>query len=584
MSGSHDNPASILDVLWRHADARPDHPAFLFDDGDGPTARLTYGELAAAVRTLGGGLAAEGFGGKPIALLFGQGLDFVTAFLACLAAGSIAVPLAPIGRRRERVANLVPIIRDCAPGALLLDAGMAAQYGDIGPALAEIGVACRAFEDIARSDAPPASPGAQDLAVLQYTSGSTSTPKGVMISHGNIIANQRMIRQAFGHDERSDFVGWAPHFHDQGLFGNILQPLYLGATCVLTSPAIFVRRPLVWLELIDRYRAHTSGGPNFAYEMCVEQARAKGLPQLDLSCWKVAFNGAEPIRADSVLAFEETFAPLGFARGAFFPCFGLAESTVVTACGPRDKGPVLRDVDALALGEGRAVAPVDTDPALRQICCGPPMEESEVLVVDAANGTVVAPGAVGEVWLAGPHIGHGYWHREDATEETFGARLADGRGPYLRTGDLGFLMPEGLYIVGRIKDLIIVRGRNTAPSDVEQIWTDVVGHAGQATAAAFQIERDGVSHVVLAGEIDRAARHGDDLEGRIQALAQQVRKLAVERLDLSVTDLVVVAPSGIPRTTSGKVRRSTTRLMLEDGTLPVVGVAGPLAKRHETAG
>ncbi|MET0360836.1 MAG: fatty acyl-AMP ligase [Sphingobium sp.] len=573
---------TIVDVLFAHATARPDHPALIFDDGNGPVAQLTYAELAGAVQLLAGILAARGLSGKPVGLLFGPGLDFITTFFACLSIGSVAVPLAPIGRRRERVPNLLPVVRDCMPAAMILDAGMAVQYGALDEALAQIGVAYLEYGTLLTSSTggtpspPPPALALGDVAVLQYTSGSTSMPKGVMITHGNIMANQRMIRREFGHDDQSNFVGWAPHFHDQGLFGNILQPLYLGATCVLTAPATFVRRPLVWLELIDRYRAHTSGGPNFAFELCIEHATLRGLPAVDLSCWKVAFNGAEPIRARSVERFAQIFAPVGFSDTAFFPCYGLAESTVVTACGPRDTAPVLRRVDVPALGDGR-VLPGDPDvPVLLEVCCGPPMAESEVWVVDPVRHVIAPPGDVGEIWLAGPHIGKGYWGRTEESKATFGALMLDGRGPYLRTGDIGFAMPEGLYVVGRIKDLLIVRGRNYAPNDVEQIWTDVSGHAGQAIAAALQVERDGALHVVLVAAVERAMRQAEGLDQQIAEFAAMIRKKGLERLDLSITDLVIVAPGGIPRTTSGKVRRSATRKMLEDGELPVLGSSGPL--------
>jgi acyl-CoA synthetase (AMP-forming)/AMP-acid ligase II len=575
------SPATILEVMDGHAAARPGHPALIFDDGNGAIASWTYGEMDSAVRRIAARLAAQGLAGKPIGLLFGPGVDFILGFFACLAVGGIAVPLAPIGRRRERVKNLLPVIADCGPGALLLDHGMATQYGDIDAALAPLGVPCLRFEDLLDDDSDFAVPiclvSRDDLAVLQYTSGSTSTPKGVMITHGNIMANQAMIQTAFGHDDQSNFVGWAPHFHDQGLFGNILQPLYLGATCVLTAPATFVRRPLVWLELIDRYRAHTSGGPNFAYEMAIEHAWRHGMPEIDLSCWKVAFNGAEPIRAMSVRSFADTFASVGFDQRAFFPCYGLAECTVVAVCGPRDTAPILRRVDAKSLGDGQAVPPGEhDDPILSEVCCGPAMEGGEVLVVDPQTLVQAAPGEVGEMWLAGPHVGRGYWKHPEASAETFGAFLADGRGPYLRTGDLGFAMPEGFYIVGRIKDILIVRGRNYAPSDIEQIWADVTGHAGQATAAAFQVEHDGHTHVVLVAEIDRATRLLDNIQSAIVGFTAQVRANGLVRLDLSITDIVVINPGGVPRTTSGKVRRSAAREMLVRGELQVIGGSGTL--------
>lgn len=577
MSVSGGGFVSIVDILRRHADTRPDHKALIFDDGAGPVAELSYAGLLASAARVAGGMAGRGLAGKPVALIFEQGLEFVVALIACLSIGAIAVPVAPQGRRRERMANLLPLLRDCDPAAVVVDAAMAGQYEDLQPTLAASAIQYLAFDALA--DAAPDNTvcalKAEDVAVLQYTSGSTSAPKGIMIGHGNLIANQRMIQAAFGHDQHSDFVGWAPHFHDQGLFGNILQPLYLGATCVLTSPTGFVRRPLAWLEMIHRYRAHTSGGPNFAFDLCTESALKKGLPDIDLSSWKVAFNGAEPLRATSLNRFAETFAPVGFRRASIFPCYGLAECTVVTACGPRDHEPTFRAVTADRSAGGKR----DATPATAvDVCSGPVMDEAAIAIVDTATLAPVPAGAPGEVWVAGPHVGQGYWRNAEATRETFGARLADGRGPWLRTGDLGYLADEGIYIVGRIKDLLIVRGRNYAPSDVEQIWADVSGAVGQATAAAFELTRHGATHVVLVAEIDRVMRHGDDFGATAARLAAQVRKAGVERLDLSISDIVLVGPGGVPRTTSGKVRRGEARRMLEQGLLPVAYVSGSFMK------
>lgn len=574
----------IVGRLAAHAAAHPDRIALIHDEGDTIRSRRSYGDLHAAVLRAAGGIVRAGHGGRRIGLLFAPGEGFVIACLAVLATGGVAVPLAPLGRRRERVANLLPVLDDFTPSALLMDATMIALYGDdLAPALAARGIAALADDGLDAGDAFAAvRPDPSALAVLQYTSGSTSQPKGVMISHGNIAANQAMIAAAFRHDERSTFVGWAPHFHDQGLFGNIFQPLWLGSTCVLMSPATFVRRPLSWLEAIARHGAHTSGGPNFAFDLCVEHATRRGLPDIDLAGWKVAFNGAEPIRARSLRAFAAAFAPLGFRQEAFFPCYGLAECTVVAVCGPRDTPPRLRQVDAPAMAEGLVAAPSGVNPTRSEVCCGPAIEGGEVRIVDPETCEPLAAGQTGEVWLAGPHIGAGYWNRPDDSDAVFAAYTAGGVGPYLRTGDLGFAEPEGFYIVGRIKDLIIVHGRNYAPNDIEQLWGEISGRVGQATAAAFQVDRDGRTHVVLLAEIERARRRDDEIDvdggiaARVQALAARVRAQGLARLDLSITDLVLVDVGRVPRTTSGKVRRAAAREMLLAGTLPVLGSSGPL--------
>lgn len=568
---------SIVDVLRHHAATRPDHKALIFDDGAGPVAELSYAALMESAARLAGGMAGRSLAGKPVALIFEQGLEFVVALVACLSIGAIAVPVAPQGRRRERLANLLPLLDDCDPAAVVLDAAMARQYEGLASQLAAGRIQYLTFDALTHAPATAVAcqPQEEDIAVLQYTSGSTSAPKGIMITHGNLMANQRMIQAAFGHDSHSDFVGWAPHFHDQGLFGNILQPLYLGSTCVLTSPSAFVRRPLAWLEMIDRYRAHTSGGPNFAFDLCVESALKKGLPDIDLSCWKVAFNGAEPIRAGSLTRFAEAFAPIGFRKASLFPCYGLAECTVVTACGPRDSEPTLH---AVATDRAKPDAGHDGTSALFDVCSGPVMDEADVVIVDPDKRSPVPRGRPGEIWMAGPHVGKGYWRNAEATLDTFGARLSDGKGPYLRTGDLGYMADEGLYIVGRIKDILIVRGRNYAPSDIEQIWTDVSGLVGQATAAAFELTRHGATHVVLAAEIDRAMRLADDFGAMAARLVAQIRKAGVERLELSISDVVLVAPGGVPRTTSGKVRRAEARRMLEQDLLPVVYASGAFMK------
>ncbi len=574
--------ASIIDIIFAHGDSQPDHPALIFDQGDGPIARYSYAELVERVRAMAAALIAQNMAQQRIALLFAPGSDFVIAFLAVLATGGVAVPIAPIGRRRERLQNLMVLINECQPAALMLDSAMTDQYGAELPAtLAQESIGVLHFEALADGSgrADPLAVAPTDLAVLQFTSGSTSTPKGVMISHRNIIGNEKMIAHAFGHDRGSDFVGWAPHFHDQGLFGNILQPLYLGSTLILSSPAAFIQKPMHWLQLIDRYRAVTSGGPNFAFDLCLQHVERRGLPEgLDLSSWKAAFNGAEQVRAPSLRRFMEVFAPAGFRPETFLPCFGLAECTLVTIATPHDRPPVIRAFDSDKLSQGLAVPAADpgSPQALDLSCCGPVMAGGEAHIVDPQSFDALPDGSVGEIWIGGPHVAEGYWQRPDATQETFGAHLSDGAGPFLRTGDLGFRDEHGFYIIGRIKDVIILRGRNYAPADVERLWSELTGRVGHVNSAAVQIERDGMEHVVLIAEIARTEIPDHD-EDRIQQLARDLRAAAMERLELGVTDLVLVPQSSIPRTTSGKARRVTAGQMLAAGELPAIRIAGPLA-------
>lgn len=582
---------SIIDLILQHAETVPDRQALVFDLGEGPVSSLTYAELAREIRGLAGALTRQELSGKRIGLLFAPGLQFILALLACLAAGSIAVPIAPIGRRRARLHNLVGLAASFDPHALILDSQMSGLFGHpLQDALGPLLTRSLEFETLAaeKMDRDPEPVAPEDLAVLQFTSGTTSHPKGVMISHGNIIANETIIREAFGHDADLHFVGWVPHFHDQGLFGNILQPLFLGSTCVITSPAAFINKPTSWLELISRYRAHTSGGPNFGFDLCVDHARRRGIPDVDLSSWRVAFNGAERVRPGTLDRFAECFAGVGFDKRAFLPCYGLAECTLVTISSPHWLVPAVKRYDSRDLASGRARENDDAATSIDLACCGPAMAGSEAIIVDPVSHRKLPDGVVGEIWLQGPHIAKGYWQDEDRTEETFDARLDTGEGPYLRTGDLAFSGEEGFYIVGRRKDLIILRGRNYAPSDIELVWLEITGAAGQANAAAIPLELAEEQHVVLVAEAKRTELRslGEDA---IQEMARKLRSEVMERLELGVTDLVIVPEGSIPRTTSGKVQRAKTGAMLLDRSLPIVGVAGPLAhyliedqKRPET--
>jgi acyl-CoA synthetase (AMP-forming)/AMP-acid ligase II len=315
---------------------------------------------------------------------------------------------------------------------------------------------------------------ADDIALLQYTSGSTSAPKGVIVSHGNLLQNSEMIRNAFGNTRQSTHLSWVPHYHDMGLILNIVQSLYLGASCVLLAPASFLQRPLSWLRAIHDYRAEVAGGPNFAFDLCISRHRPEQMQGVDLSCWKLAYNGAEPVRADTIERFAATFAPYGFDANSVHPAYGMAEATLLISSGERGAGPVTRTVSRDALQRHQAVSPTRNEDVHSIVGCGRPLPGERLAIVDPESRRRLGKCLVGEVWVAGPNVAQGYWRNPEATSLVFRAAIAgDDAECWLRTGDLGFLDDnDELFITGRIKDLIIVRGVNHYPQDIENTVQD----------------------------------------------------------------------------------------------------------------
>ncbi len=578
-------------VLRRRAVGDPHARAFvLLDEHGDEQATLTYRELYTRALATADRLGRRCGPGERALLVFPQGLEFIVAYFGCLYAHVIAVPVNP--PRRGAVQNATrAIVRDCAPTAVLSTGSMIdmvrAPLEAVGGPLAWIAVdeidpepspesagatppAVAAPADGLAADGMAVWSGEPDaVAFLQYTSGSTADPKGVMVTHRNLAANQEMIRHAFGHDRHSTFVGWAPLFHDQGLIGNVLQPLYLGATGVLLDPGAFIRRPLLWLATISRYRAHTSGGPNFAFDVCAAAAARGGVSDLDLSCWRVAFNGAEPIRADTLRRFADAFAPAGFDPRALYPCYGLAEATLLVTGSRKGRGPRTLDADIDGLGEGRyAPAPPDRGRTLVGSGLVPsaaqdtgaaalgPWAAAEVRIVDPETGRGAPPDRIGEIWVAGDHVAAGYWQRPQATAATFQARCADAPGrSYLRTGDLGLIVDGELYVVGRRKDMLVLRGRNHYPQDLEQ--TAVAAHPAlrPGGCAAFAVPGAGGERPVIIqevrGEPGPAADPAD--------VAASIRAAVVREHDLTLADLVLVRPGALPKTSSGKIMRAAAR-------------------------
>jgi acyl-CoA synthetase (AMP-forming)/AMP-acid ligase II len=595
---------SLVELGRARAATLGDQPLYTFhpDRPGEEAAHLSFAGLDQRARAIGAALQQLGAAGQRALLLYPPGLDFVAAFFGCLYGGAVAVPAYP-PRSARMLPRLLEMARDARPPVALTTTQLEAAIGGLAqvPELAALRLLATDAVPLEQADSW-SDPGvtAASLAFLQYTSGSTAAPKGVMISHGNLLHNEEMIRQAFGQSAASVIVGWLPLYHDMGLIGNVLQPLYLGARCVLMSPIAFLQNPKRWLATISRYRATTSGGPNFAYDLCVRKIAAADRADLDLASWDLAFNGAEPVRAESMARFAEAFAPCGFSPRAFFPCYGLAEATLfvaggsaseprppetseVAAAGPR-REPRVAAFDRVLLEAGEARPLPASDPAARRlVSCGHAWLGQEIAIVDPASLTRCAGGRVGEVWVRGASIAQGYWRRPEETADTFAGRLADEAtgpaaaggeaAPFLRTGDLGFLDGGELFVTGRLKDLIIIRGRNLYPQDIELTVERSHPALRAGCGAAFSIELGEEERLVVVQEHERTAGDSPLEPDRIEAIAEAVRRAVAEQHEAQVQQLVLLRAGTIPKTSSGKIQRRACRAALLAGKLEVLGAS-----------
>jgi acyl-CoA synthetase (AMP-forming)/AMP-acid ligase II len=570
-----DETASLVDVLLRRAVLHPALPACTFlTDGEHESAHLTYGELDRRARALAAVLRALAAPGSRALLVYPPQIDFVVAFWACLYARIIAVPCSPPEpfRRDWGLPRLQAIAADARPELILTVSSLRNSLAPLLETAPEWSAArLHLTDDAAGADGDlrgdgggwqPELPGADDVAFLQYTSGSTSSPRGVVLTHGNLIHNERMIRDAFGHRPALVVVGWLPLYHDMGLLGNVLQPLFMGGHSVLMSPIAFLRRPIRWLRAISRYRATTSGAPNFGYELCLRIA-PEALQELDLSGWQVAYCGAEPVRAGTLERFAEKLAMCGFRRQALYPCYGLAEASLLVAGGAHGAPPVVRAFDRRAL-DHHSVAPAGApDHAVPLVSCGWAHGEEEIAIVNPERGVRSEPQQVGEIWVRGPNVAAGYWNRPEESAATFGGRLAgDDGGPFLRTGDLGFMRDGQLYVTGRLKDIIIIAGRNHYPQDIERAVEECHDGLRAGGAAAFPIDVDEREQLAVVAEIEAGGAACD-----LGAMATAARRAVLGLHGVAVHTLVLVRRGAVPKTSSGKLQRRACRLALLTGTL-----------------
>jgi acyl-CoA synthetase (AMP-forming)/AMP-acid ligase II/acyl carrier protein len=564
---------NVAEVLAARAKDRPNQPAFVFltdpgAAGEGREITWTYAELDRRAKAIAAELSKTTKPGDRVVLVFPPGLDFIAAFFGCLYAGVLPVP-ATHPKPRRGSSRLDSIVADCSPTVALTtgETRRLLKLEDQSPAVGaltwlavdELNAVGGFTQAVARS--------ANDPAFLQYTSGSTSQPRGVVVTHGNLLHNLELIRQGFGIPEADSGaapqcgVFWLPAYHDMGLIGGILEPIYVGGTAYLMAPASFLQRPLSWLETISRTGAVLSGAPNCAYDLCVRKTTPEERAALDLSRWQLAFCGAEPIDARTLKEFAAAFEPAGFPESAFYPCYGLAETTLLATGGRRLRGLQVLNADRAQLAANELEeAEAEAADAAPLVSCGRPLGDQEVRIVNPQSFEPCHDGAIGEIWLRSPSVAAGYWNHPEELWQTFGGRLADGSGPYLRTGDLGAFYQGELYVTGRAKDLIIIRGRNLYPQDVER--TAQQAHEAVDLGAAFAVKHDGQEQLVVVHQVEREHRRGD-----LTPVLRAIRAAVVDEHDIDPAAIVLLRPGALPLTSSGKVQRHRCRELFDSNAL-----------------
>ena len=560
-------PPSFTELLDQRARLQGDRIAYQWlGEGEQELDRLTFGELRDRSLSVAAALAAKSQPGERALIALPQGLGFLAAFFGCLYAGVVPVPVSPPNRKRG-IETVRAIAIDSGAGWLISSGALLQQLSREDDALGALSTLDLTSWPPTPIDFFPREGSPDAIALVQYTSGSTGTPRGVAVTHANLAANHDQVAACLNSDASTVYVSWLPMFHDMGL-GIALSAVWVGARTVLMSPRSFFLEPLRWLRIISRYRATTSGGPNSAYALCLQRVSASEQEVLDLSSWRVAFNGSEPVHISTLQRFADAFVAAGFQRTALHPVYGLAEATLLAASEPPKQGAIVRHFSAKALEENRVhdEAAADSGRACSLVSCGKPWPGTEIAIVDATSGAELAPGRVGEIWIRGASVATGYWNRQDETRATFDLKTVDGRTGFMRSGDLGVIVDGGFFVLGRQSDVLTIQGRTYYPHELETSSSISDAAFIPHACAAVSVHEGGVGRLVIIQEVSRKALRSLDGAAAVAA----IRRAVAEHHRLDVQAVVLLRPATLPRTTSGKVRRRSCREAFGSGTLASV--------------
>ena len=574
---------TLVDILRNRVMDRPNQTIYNFlVDGETEELSLTYAQLEQKAKAIATHLQSVTSPQDRVLLLFPAGLDYITAFFGCLYAGVIAIPAYP-PRPNRSLSRIYNILQNAQTDLALTNSDTLQSLErqlERTPELKGLHwIATDTIDISSQKDWQEPDISLESIAFLQYTSGSTAEPKGVKIAYKNLLHNLEAIHRCFEHSPQSKGVIWLPPYHDMGLIGGILQPLYGNFSVTLMSPLMFLQNPLRWLKAISRTQATTSGGPNFAYDLCVRKFKPEQLIGLDLSSWQIAFNGAEPINQETLSKFAQTFAPYGFDSSAFYPCYGMAEATLIISGGYSQSAVVTKTVRGKALEQNKIVAANIDEPHSRTlVSCGQSLIDQKIAIANPETLASCQPGEVGEIWVSGASIARGYWRQPEVTQATFDAYLKDSNvGPFLRTGDLGFLDRGELFFTGRLKDMIVIKGRNHYPQDIEKTVEEVNSWIRPSCVASFSVNIRGEEKLVILAEVERkywssnrsskTNNNGSSEVIEVKDLTQSIKREIAKNHDLQAYTILLLKPGSLPKTSSGKIQRHACRTEFLGNTL-----------------